>query len=119
MGNPLYTSPLYYDEGRLIFNSNRFTSHHVGIEGAPAKGLNYRVLMSYSTHLGTYVKPYLDRKYATSCMGEVEYDFSHSERLKNKGYKATVSVGFDEGKLLGNNRGFMFTLSKIGNLVKK
>ena len=119
MGNPLYTSPLYYDEGRLIFNSNRFTSHHVGIEGAPAKGLNYRVLMSYSTHLGTYVKPYLDRKYATSCMGEVEYDFSHSKRLKNKGYKATVSVGFDEGKQLGNNRGFMFTLSKIGNLVKK
>lgn len=118
IGNPLYTSPLYSANGSLGFRSNRFTAHHLGIEGAPITGLNYRLLLSYATHLGTYGSPYLSPKYMTSGLAELNYNFAHIHALRNKGWFATIALGVDRGQQLGNNIGFSFSLKKAGLLLK-
>ena len=118
MGNPLFTSPLYAKTGNLSFLSNRFVAHHVGLEGAPAEGLNYRLLLSYATHLGTYFDPYLKRKYMTSGLAEVGYNFNHFKKLSNKGWQATAAVAFDRGEQVGDNLGFTISIKKTGLLLK-
>lgn len=119
IGNPLYTSPLYYSDGKISFNSNRFTAHHVGLEGQLARGLDYRLMLSYAEHLGTYGSPYLNRKYATSGLCELAYDFSHAAKLRETGLSASLAFAFDEGQQLGCNRGVMLTLSKRGLFFRK
>lgn len=118
MGNPLFTSPLYAKTGDLTFLSNRFVAHHFGIEGTPADGLNYRLLLSYATHLGTYTDPYLKRKYMTSGLAELNYNFNHFKCLRNKGWEATTAVAFDQGEQIGDNLGFTFSIKKTGLLLK-
>jgi hypothetical protein len=118
MGNPLYTTPLYAKTGDLTFLSNRFIAHHLGLEGTPMNGLNYRLKLSYATHLGTYFDPYLSRRYMTSGVAEVDYNFTHFSKLKNKGWKSSVAVGFDRGSQIGDNLGFSLTIQKTGLLLK-
>ena len=118
MGNPLFTSPLYAATGDLTFPSNRFVAHHVGIQGMPVEGLNYRLLLSYATHLGTYTDPYLQRKYMTSGLMELNYNFNHFKKLQHKGWEATATFAFDRGKQVGNNLGVAFSIKKTGFLLK-
>jgi hypothetical protein len=118
MGNPLYTTPLYAKTGDLTFLSNRFIAHHLGLEGTPMDGLNYRLKLSYATHLGTYFDPYLSRRYMTGGVAEVDYNFTHFSKLKNKGWKSSVAVGFDRGSQIGDNLGFSLTIQKTGLLLK-
>ncbi len=118
MGNPLFTSPLYTSDASLAFPSNRFTAHHIGLEGTPAEGLNYRLLLSYAAHLGTYYMPYLNHKYMTSGLAEVDYNFAHFNTLKHKGWQAALGVGFDRGSQVGNNLGFTLSIKKSGLLLK-
>lgn len=118
MGNPLYTSPLYAKTGDLTFLSNRFIAHHIGLEGTPTEGLNYRVKFSYATHLGTYFDPYLSRKYMTSGLAEIDYNFAHFSKLKNKGWRAFAAVGFDRGTQIGDNLGFSLAIQKTGLLLR-
>ena len=119
IGNPFYTSPLYFNDGQIAFKSNRFTAHHIGIEGRPLRGVDYRILLSYAEHLGTYGLPYVDRKYMTSGLFELSYNFEHVTALRNKGMIASFSFAFDSGEQLGRNRGAMLTLRKRGFLFKK
>lgn len=118
MGNPLFTSPLYAATGNLTFPSNRFVAHHVGIQGMPVEGLNYRLLLSYATHLGTYTDPYLQRKYMTSGLMELNYNFNHFKKLQHKGWEATAAFAFDRGGQVGNNLGVAFSIKKTGFLLK-
>jgi hypothetical protein len=118
MGNPLFTSPLYAATGDLTFPSNRFVAHHVGIQGMPVEGLNYRLLLSYATHLGTYTDPYLQRKYMTSGLMELNYSFNHFKKLQHKGWEATAAFAFDRGGQVGNNLGVAFSIKKTGFLLK-
>ena len=118
MGNPLFTSPLYAATGDLTFPSNRFVAHHVGIQGMPVECLNYRLLLSYATHLGTYTDPYLQRKYMTSGLMELNYNFNHFKKLQHKGWEATAALAFDRGKQVGNNLGVAFSIKKTGFLLK-
>lgn len=118
MGNPLFTSPLYAATGDLTFPSNRFVAHHVGIQGMPVEGLNYRLLLSYATHLGTYTDPYLQRKYMTSGLMELNYNFNHFKKLQHKGWEAAAAFAFDRGKQVGNNLGVAFSIKKTGFLLK-
>lgn len=118
MGNPLFTSALYTSDANLTIPSNRFTAHHFGLEGSPAEGLNYRLMLSYATHLGTYYLPYLNRKYMTSGLAEVDYNFAHFSSLKDKGWQAAFGLGFDRGAQVGDNLGFTLSIKKTGLLLK-
>lgn len=118
MGNPLFTSPIYYPDSEIAFHSNRITAHHLGFEGQPFKGLNYFVKLSYATHLGTYWKPYLQRKYMTSGLVALNYNFEHFKSLRHKGWNTTFSFAFDRGQQLGDNLGFSLSIIKTGLFFK-
>lgn len=107
MGNPLYTSPIYNDDGRIEFKNNRFVAWHLAFDGQPTKRIGYRAMISWQTGWGTYDKPYTDKRRNTSLMMETTYCFPRYWQMK-------AACGLDFGTLIGNNFGFQFTVTKSG-----
>lgn len=106
LGNPLYRSPIYNDDHKLIFESNRFTAWHVGFAGQPTPELHYRLRASWQEGLGTYDMPYCNPRHNVSIGLETCYDAS---RLF-KGLSIGAALGLDRGELMGNNTGGVITL---------
>ena len=109
IGNPLVLSPIYNDDGTIIFKGNRTKSHHIALKGDPTGEVHYRLLFSHTRNWGTYAEPYLDIKRNVSMLVEATYS---PRRLD--GWQATASFAFDKGDLMGNNMGGMLTLRKSG-----
>ena len=109
MGNPLFRSPLYNTDGIIDVRDNRFWAIHLGIGGAPAERLRYRVLGTYQKGWGTYDKPFTKMRHNISFLTEASYSFSH-------GWKTTVGYAMDFGsrQMLGHNAGAQITISKSG-----
>lgn len=113
MGNPLYRSPLYNDDGTIRVADNRFMAFHVGVDGRPFDGFSYRVLASWQEGLGTYDDPYDDIRHNVSFLIEGKYAFK-SRALD--GWSVKGGYAMDFGKILGNNYGFQLTVAKTGLL---
>ena len=107
LGNPLYRSPIYNDDGQLDFQCNRFTAWHVGIAGQPTRDLQYRLRASWQEGLGTYDMPYCNPKRNVSIGGETFYDASN---ILYKGLSIGAAFGFDRGELMGDDTGGTITL---------
>ncbi len=109
MGNPLLPGPIYNRDGNLLYRSNRARAHHWAIAGAPSEEWNYRMLMSFARHWGTYERP-LDKIHKQfSSLLEVTYSpkaFS--------GWHFSAAAGFDRGNFPGNASGGMVTIKKEG-----
>jgi len=116
-GNPLYVSPLYFHNGYLFFQSNRFRTHHIGISGTPLPSLHYRLLFTHERSVGDYDSPYDPARRLNSFMAEVNYSPSHLGRLNTKGWSIAAALGIDRGKLIGDNTGFQLTIRKTGLLT--
>jgi len=106
LGNPLYLSPIYNDDGRLIFRDNRFVAWHIGLAGQPTANLHYRLRATWQEGLGTYDKPYFNPRHNVSLGIEARYDLHQYVR----GLSAGAAFGFDRGALMGNNTGGTLTL---------
>ncbi|MCH4147031.1 MAG: capsule assembly Wzi family protein [Prevotella sp.] len=107
MGNPLYRSPIYNNDGKIEVQDNRFMAFHLGFDGNPTENLSYRVLATYQEGLGTYASPYTKKHHNVSFMVETAYQFKHNWQVKG-------AYGMDFGHILGNNYGFQLTISKSG-----
>ena len=86
-------------------------SQHFGIEGDPTQEFNYRILLSFSRHWGTYYNPLDKQRKQFYSLYEVTYSPS-----KLKGWSTTVALGLDRGNYLGNNTGGMLTVRKCGTI---
>lgn len=115
IGNPLLVSPLYSDNGLIIFKSNRMTAHHLGISGQPSTAWKYRILFSYANHWGTYFDPLPEKQKNINALAEVTY----SPQRKLDGWHFTLSAAADGGKLIGKSAGAMLSVRKEGLLSKK
>ena len=62
IGNPLYRSPIYNEDGTIMVKDNRFMAFHLGIDGRPFPRFMYRVLASWQEGLGTYDEPYENKR---------------------------------------------------------
>jgi len=113
IGNPLLLSPIYNNDGSLLFRNNRITAHHIGISGDPCSELHYRFLYSHVKSLGTYSEPHTDPKTANYFMAEATY----SPRKIN-GLSVTLAYGLNGGNLIGSSNGGMITISKKGVITK-
>ena len=82
MGNPLYRSPIYNDDNRVMVMNNRFVAWHLGVGGAPAPNLSYRALATYQKSWGTYYFPFIDPHEDICVMGEILYEFDEESFLK-------------------------------------
>jgi hypothetical protein len=115
IGNPLIISPSYNSNGSLKFRSNRLIAHNVGINGAFGKNtpIAYRLQYTYSENYGTYANPFESKKYTTSLLGEFIY------APKNSLWLGRLSIAHDKSNFIGNNTGFMFTLTRTGEIFSK
>ena len=116
MGNPLYTSPLYNDDGAILFKNNRFSAWHFGISGAPNYNLRYRLLATFQRSFGTYDKPFADPENTQQLLAEADYHFSYYSPLN--GWSVKAALGADFGHVYGKNIGFQLTIVKTGTLLK-
>lgn len=114
IGNPLYRSPIYNEDGTIMVKDNRFMAFHLGIDGRPFPRFMYRVLASWQEGLGTYDEPYENKRNNFSLLVEGEYAFGG--KLLN-GWKVKGCYGMDLGAILGDNYGFQVTIVKNG-LIK-
>lgn len=115
MGNPLYLSPLYNDNHKIMVQNNRFEAFHIGVSGDPLPGLQYRLMVTTQDGLGVYGNPYYHEKHQTSLLGEISYQ---PTQICFKGWSMTAAFGLDRGQLRGDNQGVQFTVRKTG-LIRK
>lgn len=110
IGNPLVFSPIYNRNGNLVFQGNRLKSHHVGLNGSFGKRklLMYRLMCTYSENWGTYLNPYMEKKYTTSMLADLTYVTNKSNWL------FSLSLAYDKSNLIGNNIGAMLSVAKAG-----
>lgn len=113
IGNPLYLSPVYNDDGTLTVQNNRFWACHLGIDGRPADQFKYRLLATYQEGWGTYHDPYRKKHHGVSCMLEGTYTFDEDTPLL-EGWSARLACGMDFGAIRGNQWGVQFTVAKSG-----
>lgn len=109
MGNPLYRSPIYNEDGVIEVRDNRFVAFHLGLSGSPTEHLDYRLLATWQAGWGTYDNPYTRKHHNVSLMLESTYHLG-------RGWKIKGAYGMDFGHILGNNYGAQLTLSKSGIL---
>ena len=110
MGNPLFRSPLYNDNGVIDIEDNRFRAWHLAAAGSPMEGLRYRLMCTWQRGLGTYHHPFVYPRRNTSMMAEASYSFADGSRLE--GWQLKGAVALDHGELLGDNFGVQLTVAK-------
>ncbi len=106
IGNPLFVSPVYNENGSLYFRSNRIIANHVGITGNPTDEFKYRVLFSHARHWGTYSNPLPDIKYNINVMAELAYS---PKALKHWTFIGSIA-GDKSDYITGNSLGGMLTI---------
>lgn len=118
MGNPLYRSPIYNNDGTINVADNRFMAWHLGLGGHPSDYLRWRFLATWQEGLGTYDKPFLKKHHNASFLGEASYRLhSLSSKKWYDGIDITAGYGMDFGAILGGiNYGFQLTVTKTGLL---
>lgn len=107
MGNPLYRSPLYNDDGRIEIEHNRFVAWHLGLSGSPLQQLRYRLLATWQKSVGTYYYVPESPMENLSLMAEATYGLCHGWGLRG-------AVAADFGKLRGDNFGVQLSVVKTG-----
>lgn len=117
MGNPLYRSPIYNEDGEIKIEDNRFIAFHLGLGGHPNEYFKYRVLATYQEGWGTYHKPFIKKRHNVSLLGEASYSLHSIHHKFYNGINITAGFGADFGSILdGTNYGFQLTVSKTGLL---
>jgi len=121
IGNPLYRSPIYNEDGTIYFKDNRFVGFHVGLGGHPSEYFKWRFLGTWQEGLGTYEQPYTKKRHNVSLMGEATYTLQGQKLpMWMRGVDVRMGIGADFGSVLGgNNYGMQLTLTKRGLLGKK
>ena len=104
MGNPLFTSPIYNEDGYIGVRNNRFKAWHFALAGDPAEGLHYRAKLTWEKGYGTYDEPFFYTKENTSILLEASY------KLPKTRFTCTLAFGSDCGELLGDNTGVQMTV---------
>lgn len=112
IGNPLYRSPIYNNDGSIEVKDSRFMAFHLGFNGSPTERLSYRVLATWQEGLGTYNRPYTRKHHNVSFLTEATYSLG-------AGWSVRGAYGMDFGSILGRNAGGQLTIVKSGFLKGK
>lgn len=111
IGSPLIPAPEYNKDGSLGFKDNRVKSWHLAAEGDINPLLSYRILFTVMNGWGTSYFPFLDKKYGTSSLIDINY---RHPRLQ--GWKFNGSIAADTGTMIGKSVGFSLGITKTGIL---
>lgn len=100
MGSPLMPGPAYNKDGSITFRSTRMKAHHIGLQGTPVPGLDWRVLASFTRNWGTYAAPFDKVRKQFYGMAEIKYTPKRFGKLTFK-----AALGVDNGNYIGNSVG--------------
>lgn len=115
LGHPFLPGPAYNTDGTNEFKSNRVRANHLGMTGDPSEEWNWRVLVSFARHWGTYSAPLDKPRKQFGSLWEVTY---RPKRLA--GWSFSAALGLDRGNYLpGNTAGGTFCIRKTGELLKR
>ena len=115
LGHPFLPGPAYNTDGSNMFKSNRVRANHLGMTGDPSEEWNWRVLVSFARHWGTYSAPLDKPRKQFGSLWEVTY---RPKRLA--GWSFSAALGLDRGNYLpGNTAGGTFCIRKTGELLKR
>ena len=127
MGNPLYRSPLYNDDGTIRVHNNRFWAWHAAVSGKPAKRLSYRLMATWQRGWGTYDEPLTDPSDNVSLLAEAEYRLPSATKGGGE-WTFRAAWALDHGALLSlpadgqlqsrSNMGVQLTVAKNITLGK-
>ena len=106
IGNPLYRSPIYNNDGKIDVKNNRFIAWHLGVRGEPTDNLAYRLLATYQKAWGTYENPFTRPHHNASFLLEATY------RLNRWSLTGAYAMDFSSDKLYGHNAGLQLTLRR-------
>ncbi len=109
IGNPMFISPVYNSDHVNAMRNNRIRAWNVGLKGEPSPQVDWKLRMSGINSWGTYSSPTVHVKHDFSMLGEVNY---HPGTLK--GWEGSLSIGFDNGNLIGKSFGVGITIAKVG-----
>jgi len=118
IGNPLYRSPLYNDDGHIEIENNRFMAFHLAFSGHPTPQLDYRVLGTWQEGFGSYSRPFTASRRQLSLFAEAQYAFSPASTPLLRGWSIGLALGYDHGTIVGDNFGTQLTIRKTGILCK-
>lgn len=105
LGNALFLSPIYNNDGRITFRHNRIKAHHFGLMGQPTKDVGYRALFSWERSWGTYPNPLIDPMEGWTLLLETTW-----KPRCLKGWGASFSYGHNGGRLFQNSNGLQLTI---------
>lgn len=109
IGNPMIISPIYNSNHIFEFYNNRIEAWNIGLKGNPSTQVDWKLRIGYIRSWGEYTRPTLDILHDFSLLAKVNY---HPAKLK--GWQAALSIGWDNGTLIGNSFGVGITISKAG-----
>ena len=119
IGNALYYSPLYNDNGTLLFIGNRFRAHHFGLKGKPMQGLSYRILLSYEQGWGGYYTPFDRKRHETSWLCELSYALPRMGKFESGSWTIGAAFAQDAGNIIGNHVGGQLSIKYNGLFNRK
>lgn len=109
LGNALFLSPAYNNDGRITFRHSRIKAHHVGLMGQPTSQLAYRALFSWERSCGTYPNPLINPVEGWTLLLETTWKPRFLQ-----GWGAALSYGHNGGNLFHNSNGLQLTISWNG-----
>ena len=117
IGNPLITSSLYNEAfGRpntVDIRNNRIKAWHIGLAGDPSPEWHWRALLSFTRNWGSYTYPLADILRQDYFLAEATYRPRWAT-----GWHASLGLGLDHGRLIGNSFGAQLTIRKSLTLKK-
>lgn len=105
IGSPLF-KPDFNEDGSLKLISNRFFAHHIGAKGNLNSVTEWKTMLTYSQHLGTFWKPYTEKQDEFSLL--VEFIYS-GQRLP---FVVNTGIAADFGSHTESNFGLQLSISK-------
>lgn len=112
LGNVLFLSPEYNDDGYLGFRRNRIMALHLGIDGYLSDQIQYTLLGTYGESINPHKSATLGKRTGFASGLDITYHFE-----KIKGFTVKCSVGYDCGEFFGSKTfGGGISIKKTGKL---
>ncbi len=106
LSSPLFFPVKMIDGVSAGIQSNRFFAHHLGMRGFISEHLQWRGLITYVEHFGTYPKPYQTAQ--KNVLGMLEANYINPDFPVKLG----LSVAGDAVNTTGKNLGIQLTVGK-------
>lgn len=110
IGSPMVMAPLYNTDGYMRYLHNVMRGFHLGAEGYVTPQWQWQVKATWRKSWGNVFMPLQQAVSATSWMACASW-----KQAPAQGWRASLALALDSGKLTGDNFGALLSVSYLGN----